>query len=132
MLASVVGGGYLAWVWVPLYFDHYAVKQVVADYMNQAVKNPDDAGLRRAMVQKIHSLGQLETVDAYGQRAKVPAIPVDEQGVTWERDATAKSLRIAFEYERLVIYPILDRTTVKTFAVDKTSDLSLPDWGPAR
>ena len=53
LLVLVVGGAYLAWIWVPLYFDHYTVKQVVRDYMNQAIKNPDDEALRRDMVLKI-------------------------------------------------------------------------------
>jgi hypothetical protein len=128
----VGGGGYLAWIWLPLYFDHYAVKQVVTDYMNQAVKNPDDAALRRGMVQKIESLDRVTTVDPYGKVVRVPAIALDEQAVTWERDTTAKSLHIAFEYERQVVYPFLDRVDVKTFTVDKTQELSLPDWGPAR
>ena len=46
LLVLVVGGGYLAWVWGPIYFENYAVKQVVRDYMNQAIKNHDDEGLR--------------------------------------------------------------------------------------
>jgi hypothetical protein len=132
LLFLVVGAGYLAWVWAPLYFDHYAVKQVVSDYMNQAVKNRDDAALREAMVKKLASLFQEEGLDAYGQPAKVPAIRVDERALTWERDTSAKSLHIAFDYDREVVYPFLKRTAVKTFSVDRTSDLTLPDWGPAR
>ncbi len=132
LVVLVGGGGYLAWVWMPLYFDHWAVKQVVTDYMNQAIKNPDDAFLRRNMVHKIHALSQVPSVDAYGQAVRVPAIPVDEQAVVWERDASAKTLHVAFEYERQVVYPFLNRADVKTFSVDKTGDLSLPDWGPAR
>ena len=132
LLFLVVGSGYLAWVWAPLYFDHYAVKQVVADYMNQAVKNHDDEALRGAMVKKLASLHQQDGLDAYGQPAKVPAIQVDERAVTWERDAASKSLHIAFEYDREVVYPFLKRTSVKTFSVDQTSDITIPDWGPAR
>ena len=132
LLAMVVSGGYLAWVWVPLYFDHYTVKQVVTDYMNQAVKNPDDAALVSKMVKKIASLSEVEGVDASGRPARFPTVVVDERSVTWERDVNAKTLRVAFEYEREVVLPFLDRTIVKTFAVDMTGDLTIPDWGPAR
>src|SRR6266540_1651710 len=59
LLVLVLGGGYLGWVWVPLKFDDYTVQQVVRDYMNQAIKNPDDEGLRRNMVLKIRSLAQV-------------------------------------------------------------------------
>jgi hypothetical protein len=132
LLAALVGGGYMGWVWLPLWFDHYTVKQVVADYMNQAVKNRDDAQLRRDMVAKLQSLGQVDGVDASGNPVKVPAIAVEEQAVTWERDPAGRSLRVAFQYERRVVYPIIDRESLTVFALDRTGDLSPPDWGPAR
>lgn len=134
LLVALAGGGYLTWVWVPLYFEHYTVKQVVRDYMNQAIKNSDDAGLRRNMVLKIRSLEQVNATDAYGRAVRVPAVPLDEGQVTWERNASAQppTLRVAFQYERQVVYPILERTDVKLFDVDLTGDLSRADWGPAR
>jgi hypothetical protein len=128
----VVGGAYLGWVWLPLYFDHYTVKQVVSDYMNQAVKNHDDAQLLRDMVAKIHALGQVDAVDLSGRPVRVPAVPLEEGAVTWERDKSAKTLRVAFEYERRVVYPFIDRTDVHVFTLDRTGDITIPDWGPAR
>ncbi len=127
-----VGAGYLGYVWLPLFFDHYTVKQVVADYMNRAVKDHEDAQLVRDMVAKLHSLGQESTVDDAGRTIKVPKIEVDEGGVTWERDASTKALHVAFQYERQVVYPFLDRVDVTTFSIDRTYDISPPDWGPAR
>lgn len=132
IVLAVSGGGYLAWVWLPLYFDHYTVKQVVADYTNQAIKNPDDGQLRREMVQKLHSLGQVDGVDRAGRPIKVPAVDVDERSITWERDTSARTLRIAFEYERQVVYPFLDRASVVVFTLDRTGDLTRADWGPQR
>ncbi len=134
LLVALAGGGYLTWVWVPLYFEHYTVKQVVRDYMNQAIKNSDDAGLRRNMVLKIRSLEQVNATDAHGRAVRVPAVPLDEGQVTWERNASAQppTLRVAFQYERQVVYPILERTDVKLFDVDLTGDLLRADWGPAR
>lgn len=132
LLLVVAGGGYLAWVWGPLYVSQYEVKQVVADYINQAVKNPNDDALREAMCQKLASLEKERTVDEYGRTALVPVIQVDPRDVVWERDADAKTLHVAFEYERQVVYPFLDRTASKTFSIDRTGDISLPDWGPAR
>ena len=132
LLAIVVGAGYLTWVWGPLYLETYTVKQVVKDYANQAIKNPNDAELVSAMVAKIHSLGQIDTVDAYNRPVKVPAIPVVESEVMWQRDVQAKTLRVAFEWERQVTYPFLDRVTVTTFSFDRTEDLNRADWGPSR
>lgn len=134
LLVLVVGGAYLGVVWVPVYYENYGVKQIVRDYMNQAVKNRDDERLRRDMVAKIRSFSQLEGVDAAGLPARVPAVVVDEEQVLWERDASSQPpmLRVAFEYEREVTLPLLERVTTKVFTVDLTNDLTRPDWGPAR
>jgi hypothetical protein len=127
-----VGAAYLGWVWLPLYFDHYTVKQVVSEYMNQAVKNPDDARLVRDMVTKIASLRTMDAVDPSGRPVKVPAVPLEESAVTWQRDTSAKTLRVAFDYERQVVYPFIDRVDVAVFSLDRTADITIPDWGPAR
>jgi hypothetical protein len=134
LLVVVVGGSYLTWVWAPIYFDNYTVKQVVRDYMNQAIKNSDDETLRRNMVLKIRSLGQRQAIDEWGRTVVVPSIPLEERDVTWERDARSQPpmLRVSFEYAREVAYPILDRTTTKVFVVDLSNDLTVADWGPPR
>lgn len=134
LLLLVVSGAYLAWVWVPIYFENYAVKQVVRDYMNQAIKNTNDATLVRNMVHKIRSLSQEPGVDEWGRPALVPAVPLLEQDVSWARDATSAPpmLRVSFAYERAVTYPILERRATKVFQVDLTNELTVPDWGPSR
>ena len=134
LLGMVVGGGYLSWVWVPLYFESYTVKQVVRDYMNQAIKNTDDDALRRDMVLKIRSLESLPSTNAFGGATSVPAVPLEEHEVTWVRNSSAQpaTLHVAFQYDRQVVYPILNRVEVKAFEVDLTGDLARADWGPAR
>jgi hypothetical protein len=134
LVAVLAGGGYLAWVWAPVYFQLYTVKQVVRDYMNQAIKNTDDEALRRNMVMKIRALEQVEGVDAAGRPARVPAVSLDERQVVWQRDDRSQppTLRIAFAYEREVVYPLVGRSDVRVFEVDLTGDLTRADWGPAR
>jgi hypothetical protein len=134
LVVAVAAGGYLAWVWLPVYFQLYTVKQVVRDYMNQAIKDADDEGLRRKMVLKLRMLGRVESVDAEGHPVVVPAVALEEGQVTWERDESAQppTLRVVFEYERPVVYPLIGRTEMSVFTVDLTNDLSRPDWGPAR
>ncbi len=134
LLVLVAGGAYLAWVWAPVYFESYTVKQVVRDYMNQAIKNPDDETLRHNMVMKIRSLQEREVVDQYGRVDRVPSVAIEDRDVTWERDTRSQPpmLRVSFEYAREVAYPVLDRTTTKVFAVDLSNELIVPDWGPQR
>ena len=134
LIALVLGGGYLAAVWVPVYYEAYAVKQVVRDYMNQAIKNHDDETLRRNMVLKIRSLDRRTAVDELGRTVTLPAVPLQEQDVSWERDERSQPpmLRVSFEYAREVEYPWLDRTATKVFAVDLSNEMVVPDWGPQR
>jgi hypothetical protein len=134
LLVAVVGGAYLAWVWAPVYFENYTVKQVVRDYQNQAIKNPDDELLRHNMVAKIRSLASRDTVDTYGRPVSLPVVPLEDHHVLWERDTRSQPpmLRVSFEYAREVAYPVLDRTTTKVFLVDLSSELNVVDWGPQR
>jgi hypothetical protein len=111
---------------------HYEVKQVVRDYGNQAVKNPDDAGLLDAMVKKIRSLQKVEGVDEAGRKVAVPVVDIQPQDVTWERSAQPPTLHVEFEYPRSLELPWLDRSLERVYRVDLTMDLSRPDWGPAR
>ena len=134
LLVAVAGGGYWLWVWGPVYFENYTVKQVVRDYMNQAIKDPDDAALCRNMVLKIRALGDREALDTYGRPVRVPWVPLEEQDVTWERDTRSQPpmLRVAFEYAREIEYPGLNRSTTKVFVVDLSNDLTVPNLGPPR
>src|SRR5512133_3929803 len=134
LVAAVAAGAYLGTVWIPVYTENYAVKQVVRDYMNQAVKNPDDDGLRRNMVAKLRSLAEVDGVDAWGRPVRVPAVQVEEGAVTWARDAGSQPpmLRVSFAYTREVVLPLLDRMAAKTFVIEEQNDLTAPNWGPAR
>ena len=125
-------GGYLLWVWGPVWVVHYEVKQVVRDYANQAVKNRDDAQLVDLMCKKFGALDSYETVDQYGRPARLPVVDVRPQDVIWERRTDPPALHVAFAYTRPVFYPILDRREPTTFELDQTFDLARPDWGPAR
>jgi hypothetical protein len=132
ILLGVAAGAYGAVVFVPAWVLHYEVKQVVRDYGNQAVKNPDDAGLLDGMVKKIRSLQRVEGVDEAGRKVSVPVVDVQPQDVTWERSAQPPALHVEFEYPRSLQLPGLDRSVERVYRVDLTMDLSRPDWGPAR
>ncbi len=123
---------YLTWVWVPVYVVQYEAKQVVRDYGNQAVKNPNDAELVERMVQKLRLLEERPVVGEDGRVTRVPTVDVRPNDVVWERISEPTRLHVAFEYAREVRYPIIDRSIEKVFQVDMTLDISRPDWGPMR
>jgi hypothetical protein len=130
LLLLLVAGGYLAWVWGPIYLVHVEVKQVVRDYANQSIKNPNDEVLVQGMTHKIRSLDTTTVEGADGRQVRLPSIDLQPQDVTWKREGN--ELHVAFEYVRQVTYPFLERTVEKTFQVDMTMDITRPDWGPAR
>jgi hypothetical protein len=76
----------------------------------------------------------VDGVDAYGQPARVPAVPLEDGDVAWERDRSSQPpvLRVSFEYTREVALPILDRVATKAFVVEESNELTIPDWGPSR
>lgn len=134
LLAGLTAGGYLVVVWGPIWVVHYEVKQVVRDYGNQAVKNPNDQQLVVDMCAKLRSLDRTRVIAADGREELRPSVEVAPQEVRWERDTTSRppALRVAFAYRRDLYYPILERWTEVDMQVDLTMDIGLPDWGPNR
>ena len=135
LLVTALGTGiYLGVVWAPIYIVHFEVKQTVRDYMNQAVKNRNDAHLVERMCQKIALLDSTVEVGEDGRKTRTPTVVLSPSDVTWERDtsATPPMLRVAFEYVRVVTYPLLDRTQEQVMTVDLSQDIEIPNWGPSR
>ena len=130
LLVVLAAGGYAGWAWAPVYVDHYAVKQVVREYANRAVRNLDDRELVREMCKKIALIRQVEGVDDQGRPTRAPAVDVEPEDVTWERDTAASppTIHVAFSYVRRVTLPGVDRVVEKTFTIDSTSEIDIPRW----
>ncbi len=132
LVLVLAAAAYAAVVLVPPAVLHYEVKQVVRDYANRAVRDKDDRKLVDDMVAKIRVLDEVDEIDDYGRKVRVPVVDVRAEDVTWERTADPPSLHVAFEYPRTLKLPWLDRTLDRVYTVDITNDLTRPDWGPAR
>jgi hypothetical protein len=130
LLLALAAGGYLGWMWVPLYADHYAVKQATRDYMNRAVKNRNDAALVSGLSLAIARVRRQTVTDEQGTAWDVPAVDVPPEAILWERDTASSPprLHVSFEYERTIVYPLTDRTTEAHFTVDLESDIGIPKW----
>jgi len=130
LLLGLAAAVYLGWVWGPVYVLHREVIQVVRGYANKAVHDPNDAVLVDAMCLRLGSLAQEPGEDAFGRAIQVPVVSLAPADVTWQRDAQASppTLRIAFEYVRVVRYPLVDRTVETTMSVDLTSNIEVPKW----
>jgi hypothetical protein len=132
LVLGLAAGAYAAVVFVPPAVLHYEVKQVVRDYGNQAIKNPNDEQLLRNMVQKIRSLDGIQGVDDAGRKVQIPVVDLQKEDVVWERTKEPPNLHVAFEYPRTLELPWLDRRIDRVFRVDLTMDQKRADWGPQR
>jgi hypothetical protein len=134
LIVLVVGGGYLGLTYAPVYWLHTEVKQTVRRFMNEAVKNRNDAALVDRMLHKLRTLDTQEVPGDDERPVSVPTIDVEAKDVTWERDtsSTPPTLHVYFEYTRTVQYPFLRRSTEQTLTVDLTEDMTVPDWGPSQ
>jgi len=132
LVAGLATAAYLAWVFGPPYVLHYEVRQVVRDFANRAVKDPNDAELVRDMVRRIRALDETRAVDESGKPVTVPTVDLREQDVTWERSSDPPSLHVAFEYGRTLELPLLDRSIERVYRVDLRTDIQVPSWGAPR
>jgi hypothetical protein len=135
ILLAIAGTIYLTIVWAPIYVVHYEVKQTVRDYMNQAIKNTEDAQLVENLCAKLKTLDTVKVVGDDGRERILPAVDVRPEDVSWERDTTSSPpmVRVSFEYTREVRYPYLsERVREWVGRVDLENDISMPDWGPSR
>jgi hypothetical protein len=126
LLLAVAAAAYLAWIWIPVVFDHQNVERAVREHANFAVKDHDDASLVRRMTEAIGRIATIEEVGVDGRVQSRPAIDVRPQDVVWER--RGQTLHVAFGYVREVVYPYIDRRQERYFTVDLTTDISPPRW----
>ena len=131
LLLTLASGAYLATVYVPVYALHLQLKRVVREYGNLAIRNPYDAELVQAMVEKIRSLEQVSVELPDGRTESHPAVELRAENVTWERRSDPAMLRVAFAYEREVQFPFLHRSAVHTMSVDMDMDIARVKWGTA-
>jgi hypothetical protein len=130
LLVTVLGGGYLAVVWGPVYLVRYEAKLAVQSAINQARKDQNDADLVQRMCRQLATLDTVKLKGADGVVQQVPAVDVEPRDVTWERDtsSTPPTLHVAFQYTHQVVYPFLDRVDQKTFVIDITSEIAIQKW----
>jgi hypothetical protein len=130
LLVVLLGVGYLAVVWGPVYLVRYEAKLALQAAINQARKDQNDAELVQRMCSQLASLDTVKVKAADGTVQQVPAVDVAPRDVTWERDNSANppTLHVAFEYTHQVSYPFLDRVDQKTFSLDMTSEIAIQRW----
>ncbi len=132
LVLAIAAGGYGAWVAGPIYWTQLEAKQVVKDYANRSIKNPDEESLKAGLLRDLASLDRDPGVAPDGTPILRPAVDVQPADLVWERGGTAEApvLHVAFQYDRHVPLPWLkDRFFDRHFEVDLQLDVSRADWG---
>jgi hypothetical protein len=130
LLLSLATAGYLTVVWAPVYIVRYEVGVVATEYANKAVHNHDDASLVKELCQRLAALDQVKTLQPDGSIALVPAVDLRPEEITWVRDTAVfpPTIHLAFEYTASVYFPILEKFTEKSFAIDRFQDIQPAKW----
>jgi hypothetical protein len=130
LLLALTAAGYLAVVWIPIYIVRYEVGVITNEYANKAVRDSNDDALVKGLCARLLALDQVKVPQADGTIALMPAVDVRPQDVTWERNTSVRppTIHVAFEYTTSVYFPVLDRFTEKTFAVDRFQDIQMAKW----
>lgn len=130
LLTMLVVGTYLAIVWVPVFIVHRQIQGLVRESVNKAIRDKNDQKLVLDLCRRIAALQGTEIVDDKGRVVTVPAVDLSPSDVSWERDTsvTPPTLRVSFEYVRVVEYPLLDRTEELVLSVDYSDEIGVPKW----
>ena len=130
LLLSLIAAGYLAVVWGPVYLVRYEAGVVAIEYANKSVHNFNDEELVAGLCSRLAALDQVKAPQPDGTIAMVPAVDVRPGDVTWVRNTTVvpPTIHVGFEYTTSVYYPLLDRFTERTFAIDRFQDIQPAKW----
>jgi hypothetical protein len=130
LLASLLGGGYLAVVWVPVYLVRYEAGVVTSEFANKAVHNHDDEALVQELVRRLAALDQVKAPRPDGSTGLVPAVDLKPSEITWVRDTAVSppTIHVALEYTTSVYYPLMERFSERTFAIDRFQDIQPAKW----
>jgi hypothetical protein len=109
LLMAAVSGGYLAWIWVPLWLDDLDVREVLATGAGQLeveVSNLDAAGIQKMVAGRLRSVGS-HWEEHDGKQVEVPGLELEPEDVKVEREGRVG--RVSVDYDRTVKLKPLDR-----------------------
>jgi hypothetical protein len=130
LLLALLTAGYLAVVWGPVYIVRYEVGVVATEYANKAVHNRDDATLVAELCRRLAALDQVKAPQPDGSIVLVPAVDLRPDEITWVRDTASvpPTIHLAFEYTTSVYFPVFERFTERSFAIDRYQDIQPAKW----
>ncbi len=127
LLAGVLGGGYMGFIYVPLWVDNLSLKRIMREEAAMAWRYADDEALRKTIFEKSKQIGGHNEV-VQGQQRWVPSVVLLLDDIYINRDNDRKMVTIQVEYDREVVYPWIGRKVTVHFAPVVTDSLEQVTW----
>jgi hypothetical protein len=101
LLLLLLGGGYAAYLFIPLWLDDLDMREAVAAAFGQLSTDSDDTRIRAVVLSRARSVGtHWEEQD--GKQVELPGLGVEPSDVVIERKAEGGEARVRVDYTRTV------------------------------
>lgn len=118
LLLLLLGGGYAAYLFIPLWLDDLDMREAVAAAFAQASTNSDN-DIRSVVLQRARSVGtHWEEQD--GKQVELPGLGVEPGDVLIERKGEGGEVRVRVDYTRTVRLRPLQRFYSVAFHTEKS------------
>lgn len=125
MIGGVVVAGYLAWVYVPLYIDHYAIRQAVRTGCNVAYAQREEEAVAKVILNGFRET-QIQNQELAAD-GTIISRPMDYSEALFDisiSDARPPSVTVDLAYEQHIVLPILKKPRTLQWSFSHTEDLS--------
>jgi hypothetical protein len=123
LLLGLAAGGYLAWMFVPVYLDNLDVREASTAAFNRMVADPDNDRVRGYLIDRSKRIGTHWESEG-GTRVEKPGLGLTNADVVLERDTGEHTGRVQVDYQREVKLWPSERFVSVDFHVEKAGKLA--------
>lgn len=123
LLLGLAAGGYLAWMFVPVYLDNLDVREASTAAFNRMVADPDNDRVRGYLIERSKRIGT-HWENEGGTRVEKPGLGLTDADIVLERDPGEHTGRVQVDYQREVKLWPSERLVSVDFHVEKAGKLA--------
>ena len=123
LLLGLAAGGYLAWMFVPVYLDNLDVREASTAAFNRMVADPDMDRVRAYLLDRSKRIGTHWEGEG-GLRVEKPGLGLTDADIVVEHDTGEHTGRVQVDYQREVKLWPSERFVSVDFHVEKAGKLA--------
>jgi hypothetical protein len=123
LLLGLAAGGYLAWMFVPVYLDNLDVREATTAAFNRMASDPDMDRVRVYVMDRQKRIGTHWENDGRS-RVEKPGLGLTDADVVIERDGGEHTGRVQVDYQREIKLWPTERFVSVDFHVEKAGKLA--------